>query len=167
MRRWKRSAAANSVRFACALKGVDCEVLSRQNEREWTMDIATGLTLLTQATSIVKDLRQIDKGFDLAVLKSQTADLYGTLADVKIALSDARETIHEKDLKIKELEDKIKAFMSGEVCPICETGRLKIVASIEHPQFGFAGVQERTLKCTNCNHSEKHLHDPSGVTQGR
>lgn len=131
------------------------------------MDISTGLTLLGQATGIVKDLREIDKGFDLAALKSQMADLYGTLADVKIALSDARETIHEKDRKIKELEDKIAALTSGEACPICGTGRMKVVSSVAHPHFGFAGVQERTLKCTDCSHSEKHLHDPTGVTKGR
>jgi len=43
------------------------------------MDIAAGLTLLAQATGIVKDLRDIDKGFDIAALRSQMADLYGTL----------------------------------------------------------------------------------------
>lgn len=131
------------------------------------MDIATGLTLLAQATGIVKDLREVDKGFDAAALKSQMADLYGTLADVKIAPSDARETIHDRDRKIKELEVKIAALSTGEACPICNAGRMKIVASHEHPHFGFAGVQERTLKCDNCGHTEKHLHDPNGVTKKR
>lgn len=129
------------------------------------MDIATGLTLLAQATGIVKDLRSIDKSFDLAVLKSQMAELYGTLADVKIALSDAREVIHEREQKIKGLEDKIATLTSGEACPMCNEGRMKIAASRAHPQFGFAGVQERTLKCDKCGHSEKRLHDPSGVTK--
>ena len=131
------------------------------------MDIATGLTLLGQATGIVKNLREIDKGFDVAAIKAQMADLYGTLADVKIALSDARETIHERDRKIKGLEDKIAALSSGEVCPICNEGRMKVSASKEHPQFGFAGVQERTLKCEKCGHAEKRLHDPDGVTKRR
>jgi len=129
------------------------------------LDIATALTLLGQATRIVKDLREIDKGFDLASLKAQMANLYGTLADVKIALSDAREAIHEKDQKIKRLEDKIAALVSGETCPICNEGRMKVVASREHPHFGFAGVQERTLKCDKCGHSEKRLHDPDGRTK--
>jgi hypothetical protein len=47
------------------------------NERI-VMDIAAGLTLLAQATGIVKDLRDIE-GFDIAALRSQMADLYGTL----------------------------------------------------------------------------------------
>lgn len=68
------------------------------------MDIAAGLTLLGQATNIVKGLREIDKGFDLAALKARMADLYGTLADVKIALSDARETIHDRDGDADELK---------------------------------------------------------------
>jgi len=131
------------------------------------LDIASALTLLGQATGIVKDLREIDKGFDLAALKAQMANLYGTLADVKIALSDAREVIQEKDRKIKELEDKIVTLTSGEACPICGEGRLKVIASHEHPHFGFAGVQERTLKCDKCEHREKRLHDPNGLTKRR
>lgn len=131
------------------------------------MDIAAGLTLLGQATSIVKNLRDIEKGFDAAALKAQMAELYGTLADVKIALSDARETIHEKDKKIRELEEKISALSSGESCPICSEGRMKIASSREHPHFGFAGVQERTVKCDKCGHAEKRLFDPNGATKSK
>lgn len=129
------------------------------------MDIAAGLSLLSQATSIVKNLREIDKSFDVAAIKSQMAELYSTLADVKIALSDAREAIHDRDLKIKELQGKNEAQTAGELCPICNEGRMKVVSSREHPQFGFAGVQQRTLKCEKCNHSETRMHDPSGVTK--
>jgi hypothetical protein len=138
-----------------------------RGRREDILDIAAALTLLGQATGIVKDLREIDKGFDVASLKAQMANLYGTLADVKIALSDARELIHYKDKKIKELENKIATLTSGEACAICGEGRMKVAASREHPHFGFAGVQERTLKCEKCGHSEKRLHDPDGRTKGR
>lgn len=131
------------------------------------MDIATGLALLGQATGIVKDLREIDKGFDGAALKAQMADLYGTLADVKIALSDARETIHTKDQKIRELEERTATLTSGEACPLCGDGRLKVVASRAHPHFGFAGVQERTLKCDKCGHAETRRFDPEGRIKGR
>jgi len=48
------------------------------------MDIATALSLLSNATGVVKDLREIDKSFDVAALKAKMADLYVTLADVKI-----------------------------------------------------------------------------------
>ncbi|MGY2906561.1 hypothetical protein [Bradyrhizobium sp. URHC0002] len=131
------------------------------------MDIAAALSLLGQATNIVKNLREVEKGFDVAALKAQMAELYGTLADVKIALSDARETIHDRDKKIKELEEKISTLTSGESCPICGDGRMKIASSRPHPHFAFAGVQERTLKCEKCPHTETRMFDPNGVTKGK
>ena len=152
-----------------ALCACHCAVSSdSQNAaKENLMDVAAGLALLGQATSIVKNLRDIEKGFDVAALKVQMAELYGTLADVKIALSDAREAIHDKDKKIRELEEKISTLNSGESCPICGEGRMKIASSREHPHFGFAGVQERTLKCEKCGHTEKRNFDPTGATKGK
>jgi DNA repair exonuclease SbcCD ATPase subunit len=129
------------------------------------MDITTALTLMGQATGIIKNLRDIDKGFDVATLKSQMAELYSTMADVKIALSDARETIHDKDKKIKDLEDKISTLTSGEACPICNEGRMKVMSSRAHAHFAFAGVQERTIKCEKCGHAEQRMFDPNGATK--
>lgn len=94
--------------------------------------------------------------------KARMADLDVTLADVKIALSHVRETIHERDNQIKQLEGKITAFTSGELCPICNTGRLKVISVHAHPQLGPVGVQEKTLKCDNCPHLERRMHDPEG-----
>jgi hypothetical protein len=131
------------------------------------VDISAGLTLIAQAIGIVRELREIDKGFDVAAIKAQMADLYGTLADVKIALSDARETIHERDRRIKELEDKIASLTSGDTCPICKTGRMKVVASRKHPQLGIAGLQEHTVKCSKCAHTERRMYDPTGITKSR
>ncbi|TPK71575.1 hypothetical protein FJ527_26395 [Mesorhizobium sp. B2-4-18] len=131
------------------------------------MDIAAGLSLLSQASGIVKDLREIDKGFDAAALKARMADLYVTLADVKIALSDARETIHDRDRQIKDLEEKIVALTSGELCPICNGGRLKAISVHAHPHLGAAGVQEKTLQCESCTHREMRIHDPEGRLRGK
>lgn len=127
------------------------------------MDIVTAVSTLGQAVSIVKTLRDIDKSMDSSALKAQMAELYNDLSDIKMALTDARETIHAKDQKIKELEAKIDALTSGENCPICGEGRLKITASEPHRVFGDFGVQERTLTCQNpeCNHAEKRQFDPS------
>jgi chromosome segregation ATPase len=129
------------------------------------MDFAVALASAAQALNIVKQLREIDKNVSEGELKSAMADLYGKLADLKIALSDARETIHEKDRQIKELGDRIAALTSGEACPICNVGRMKVASSREHPHFGFAGVQERIIKCDHCTHSENRMYDPSGVTK--
>ena len=125
------------------------------------MDLGAGLTLLSQATVIVKDLRDIDKGFDVAALKAKMADLYSTLADVKIALSNAQIEIHERDKQIRQLEAKVAALTSGEVCPICNTGRLKVTSVYAHPQLGPVGVQEKTLKCDICTHVEDRMIEPA------
>ncbi|WP_315707334.1 MULTISPECIES: hypothetical protein [unclassified Bradyrhizobium] len=125
------------------------------------MDFAVALASASQALNIVKQLREIEKGVSEGELKSSMADLYGKLADLKIALSDARETIHEKDKRIKDLEDQIAALTSGDVCPICREGRMKVVQSRKHPVFGVMGVQLRTMRCDKCPHTEERQHDPS------
>jgi hypothetical protein len=127
------------------------------------MDIVTAVSTLGQAINIIKSLRDIDKGMDSAAYKAQMAELYNDLSDIKMALTDARETIHTKDQKIKELEAKIDYLTSGENCPICREGRLKITASKAHPVFQHFGVQQRTFTCQNskCNHVENRYFDPS------
>jgi hypothetical protein len=73
--------------------------------------------------------------------------------------------MHDKDEKIRQPEEKISTLTSGESCPICSEGRMKIVLSRGHPQLGRLGVQERTLKCDKCEHTEKRMFDPTGVTK--
>lgn len=131
------------------------------------MDFPGTIAAIGQALGVVKAIRDIDKQYDGALLKSQMADLYSTLSDVKIALADARDEIHDRDQKIRALEKKLSELASGESCPICNIGVLKVTAVREHPHFGFAGVQERTLKCSDCKHAEQRMHDPNGVTKGR
>jgi hypothetical protein len=53
------------------------------------MDFAVALASAAQALTIVKQLREINKSVSEGELKSAMADLYGKLADLKIALSDA------------------------------------------------------------------------------
>lgn len=126
------------------------------------MDLAGGLAAVGQALGIAKALKDIDKSFDAATHKVRVAELYSSLAEVKMALTDAREEIHAKDGEIKRLKEYIDGLKSGEVCPICQKGRLKVVSSRPHPQFGVFGHQERTLKCdgVECGHTEKRKHEP-------
>ncbi|CDX53487.1 hypothetical protein MPL1032_180011 [Mesorhizobium plurifarium] len=121
------------------------------------MDIMGALATAGQAVKIAKDLRDIERDLDSASYKAKMAELYSSLADIKMALSDAKEALHEKDGQIKGLRDQIQALQSGETCPLCSTGKLKVIASRLHPQFGVLGHQERTLKCQNaeCGHTEK------------
>jgi len=67
------------------------------------VDIAGALAILGQAIGIAKDLREIDKGLDAGEFKARMADLYGSLADVKMALADAQEELKARDKTISEL----------------------------------------------------------------
>ena len=128
------------------------------------MDLISGISAATQAVQLVKELRSIDRSVDEASFKLKLADLMVAQADTKIALSEAREFLSEKDAEIRELKLRLDVVNSGEACPICQLGRLKVTASHLHPVFGTFGHQERTLTCTNadCGHSEKRKYDPSG-----
>ena len=74
------------------------------------MDLAAALSVLGQAIGLAKDLKEIDAGFNLAAMKANAADLYGSLADVKMALTDARDDLREKDDEIVRLRS---AFAFG------------------------------------------------------
>jgi hypothetical protein len=128
------------------------------------MDIPAAFSAIGQAITVAKSLRDIDRSMDAATYKLKIAELSGGLADVKIALSDAALSLQDKDTTIRRLQDEIDGLKKGEFCPICSVGRLKVTSSKPHPQFAFAGVQERSLACDSesCNHTEKRLHDPDG-----
>lgn len=131
------------------------------------MDISAALASLSQTLGLIKTLREIKHDYDIATLKSQMAEIYMALSDVRMALTDAREVVHQRDKRIKELQDQIVALTSGEACPLCNKGRLKVTAVKPHPTFEFAGVQEKFFKCSECAHTEKRLHDPSGITKSK
>ncbi len=127
------------------------------------MDIVTGLSTLAQALHVTKELREIDKSFDAATYKAKMADLYMALGDVKIALTDAKSELADKDREIAALKRQIEESKSGEQCPLCGIGKMKLISSRPHPTFDFAGVQEREYACDNvgCSHREKRNYDPS------
>ncbi|MGG7577359.1 hypothetical protein [Rhizobium sp. Nf11,1] len=126
------------------------------------MDIMGALALAGQSVKLVKDLRDLERGLDAASYKSKMADLYGNLADIKMALSDAKEALHEKEAEIKKLKDDIRALKSGETCPLCQTGKMKVIAVVDDPLFGVFGAKQHTLLCQNadCAHRETRQIDP-------
>lgn len=74
--------------------------------------------------------------------------------------------------EVEDLKSRVAALEQeklkppAELCPICETGSLKVIAVAPHKAFGRMGVQERTVKCDNeaCGHTEKRMHDPLNRT---
>ncbi|WP_144405874.1 hypothetical protein [Brucella anthropi] len=120
------------------------------------MDIMGALAVASQTIKITKDLRDIERDLDSASFKAQMAELYANLADIKMALSDAKEALHEKDREIKKLQAEIDTLKSGDACPLCQTGRLKVTAVRNDPTFGVFGHKQHTLVCQNevCGHQE-------------
>ncbi|MCS3740217.1 hypothetical protein [Rhizobium sp. BK661] len=127
------------------------------------MDIMGALAVASQSIKLAKDLRELERELDSAGYKAKMAELYGNLADIKIALSDAKEALHEKDGEIKKLTAEIIALKSGETCPLCQSGNLKVTSIKPHPIFGVMGQKEHTLTCQNgeCGHRETRLVIPA------
>lgn len=104
------------------------------------MNISAGIAAVTQAITIAKTLRSIEKSYDEATLKAQLAELVSALADAKLALTEAKESHQKKDKMIAKLKASFEAhgdlitsdggykFFVGEdgnplgypVCPKCE-----------------------------------------------
>ena len=127
------------------------------------MDVIGGLTAVSQAIGIAKELKQIDRTIDDASFRLKIADLIESLAETKIALADAKEEIAKHKREIRKLNETLETARSGEACPICKTGQLKITAVRKHPIFGPMGHQEHDLECSNddCSHREKRKVAPS------
>lgn len=108
------------------------------------MDIMAGLAAANVALSTVKAIQEIDKGINEAEYKLKIAELYTTLADVKIALSDAETEQRELHVVIKELQSaanfeksliEYKGFqydlgddgkpVGPPYCPVCITNEKK------------------------------------------
>ena len=68
------------------------------------MNIPEALTVLSKTIELTKGLRDIDHKIEMAELKAKAADIYSAMADLKMALVDARDEIEEKDKEIARLK---------------------------------------------------------------
>jgi DNA repair exonuclease SbcCD ATPase subunit len=129
------------------------------------MDLISGIAAATQAVQLVKELKAIDRSVDEATFKNMLADLTLALADTKIALSEARVALADREAENADLKRQLSAARSGETCPVCLVGTLRVTAVRDHLNLGDVGVQERDLECSNeaCRHRERRAHDPMGV----
>lgn len=83
------------------------------------MDIMTALSATSKAIDFARLLQSIDKELSVAEMKAKTAELLATLADVKLALVETRETLASKDNEIAELR---KAFAFREENTVVVSG---------------------------------------------
>jgi predicted nucleic acid-binding Zn-ribbon protein len=104
------------------------------------MDFMIAIATATKALEAVKALREIDKQISEAELKARAADLMSNLADVKMALVEARDEIGSKEKEISHLK---AAFQLKEDC-------------VRHENFLYAkDVQARPSGHPYCSRCEQ------------
>jgi hypothetical protein len=77
------------------------------------MDFMTIIATTSKSLELVKALKDIDKQIGEAELKAKAAELLSNLADVKIALVEAKEEAAAKDAEITKLK---KSFQLHNEC---------------------------------------------------
>jgi hypothetical protein len=138
---------------------------------DWPMAFST----LSQAIKLTNDLRSIDKEMSQAELKLKVADLTGSLAEIKLTLTEAKSDAAEKDQEIARLK-KLQQRLADETVelygyqyrkrkdgkdggagnPMCDVCLQKNGLLIETAQVAGKGIQ--ALKCPNCKAEYAHLH---------
>lgn len=131
-----------------------------------TLDITAGLSSITAAINLAKEIRSIDVQVDQASLKLKIADLTVTLADAKVAMTELSSTIQAKNAEIAELQKKIqfrstklidegqfRYFADGDgkpkgypLCPKCEN-RGDYLAIVQNRSMGVGHI---TYFCPSC-----------------
>lgn len=69
------------------------------------MDFTVALSTASATIDLVKSLKELDHALDKSELKVKMAELYGNLADVKMALVDAETTAVQQEAKISDLTE--------------------------------------------------------------
>ena len=84
------------------------------------MDIMTGISALSQALNIAKQLKEFEREFKDAEFKLKIADLYSSLADAKIALADAKIELDAKEAEIERLKRTHRRLEEARDLPAAE-----------------------------------------------
>lgn len=126
------------------------------------MEILAGIAAAKQALDIARAMRGLEQSYDQATVKAQLVDLIDSLSDAKLALTEAREVLNDRDKEIALLKANfelsgalVKAegdyrYFTGEngkplgfpVCPSCE-----IDGSIIQMKQDGASFDARCPKC--------------------
>jgi hypothetical protein len=67
------------------------------------MNIPEALSTASKTLELIKALRDVDHRIELAELKNKAADIYHSMADLKMALVGAHEEIQAKEKEIRRL----------------------------------------------------------------
>jgi len=148
-----------------------------KSERTDLVDFATPIAIAKQALDALQSLRKIEKALDQATLKAELAEVTSKMADVRMALLEAREEAGAKDAEIarllKEFEARADLVTVGQfkyypaasdrskpfgfpICPRCEQIEGRIVL-----------LREADLRHATCPHCKTtyrawYYNEPAG-----
>lgn len=145
------------------------------SEGQDVIDWPTAFSTASQALKLANELRSIDKEVGQAELKLKVAELTGSLADIKLTLTEAKSDAAEKDQEIarlKKLQQRV-ADETVELCgyryrkrkddkgpasgnPMCDVCLQKDGLLIETSFVHGTGIQQ--LRCPNCKAIYAGLH---------
>lgn len=74
-------------------------------------------------------------------------------------LEDRIEVLQERLLAI---ESRLRLSVH-DMCPQCRNGRLRVIDTAPHPEFGFAGIETHQVRCDRpeCGYAGTRLFDPN------
>jgi hypothetical protein len=74
-------------------------------------------------------------------------------------LEDRIETLHER---LAAIEARLR-LSAQDMCPQCRRGRLRVIETSPHPEFGFAGIETHQVRCdrAECGYAGTRLYDPN------
>jgi hypothetical protein len=74
-------------------------------------------------------------------------------------LEDRIELLHEQ---LAAVESRLRLSVH-DMCPQCRRGRLRVIETAPHPEFGFAGIETHQVRCdrAECGYAGTRLYDPN------
>jgi hypothetical protein len=74
-------------------------------------------------------------------------------------LEDQIEMLHER---LAAIESRLR-LSTQDMCPQCRSGRLRVIDTSLHPDFGFAGIETHQVRCdrAECGYAGSRLYDPN------
>jgi hypothetical protein len=77
-------------------------------------------------------------------------------------LKDLADRIELLQERLAAIEARLR-LSAQDMCPQCRRGRLRVIETSAHPEFGFAGIELHQVRCDRgeCGYAGTRLYDPN------